>query len=78
MIYAWSGALAISAIAMRWAPGVIKYAAFAVLAVLTGFMAYWLGLFEAAHHHVDEAGDASDTGRYGTLEGSPEDPDSSG
>jgi UDP-GlcNAc:undecaprenyl-phosphate GlcNAc-1-phosphate transferase len=55
MIYAWSGALAIGAIAMRWAPGVIKYAAFLLLAVLTGFMAYWLGLFEAAHHHVEDA-----------------------
>ena len=25
-----------------------------VLAMLSGFMAYWLGLFEAAHHHDDE------------------------
>jgi len=57
IIYAWSGALAVGALAMRWSPGVIKYVAFLVLAILTGFMAYWLGLFEAAHHHVDEAGE---------------------
>jgi UDP-GlcNAc:undecaprenyl-phosphate GlcNAc-1-phosphate transferase len=62
IIYAWSGALAIGAIAMRWSPSVIKYAAFVLLAVLTGFMAYWLGLFEAAHHHVESAEEPTEDG----------------
>jgi UDP-GlcNAc:undecaprenyl-phosphate/decaprenyl-phosphate GlcNAc-1-phosphate transferase len=53
IIYVWSIALAFGGYAMRWAPGYIKYAAFAVLAVLSGFMASWLGLFEAAHVHAE-------------------------
>lgn len=55
IIYLWSIALAVGGYAMRWAPSVIKLVAFVLLAGLSGFMAYWLGLFEAAHHHLDES-----------------------
>jgi UDP-GlcNAc:undecaprenyl-phosphate GlcNAc-1-phosphate transferase len=58
MIYGWSAALAFGGYAMRWVPLFVKLAAFLVMAVLSGFMAYWLGLFEAAHeathHHAEE------------------------
>lgn len=54
IIYVWSAALAVGAWAMRYAPTLIKLATFVVLAVLSGFMAHWLGLFEAAHHHPEE------------------------
>ena len=53
IIYVWSAALGVGAYAMRWAATPVKLASFAVLAALSGFMAYWLGLFEAAHHHAD-------------------------
>ena len=51
IIYVWSAALAVGAYAVRYAPGIIKLVTFAVLAVLSGFMAYWLGIYESAHHH---------------------------
>ncbi len=54
IIYAWSAALAIGGYAMRYAPGPYKWAALVALFAVTGFMAYWLGLYEAAHPH-DEA-----------------------
>jgi UDP-GlcNAc:undecaprenyl-phosphate GlcNAc-1-phosphate transferase len=54
IIYIWSIGLALGGYAMRWAPGLYKYGAFIVLAVLSGFMASWLGLFEAAHIHAEE------------------------
>ena len=54
IIYVWSAALAVGGFAMKYAPLVIKMATFAVLAALTAFMAYWLGLFEAAHHHEED------------------------
>ena len=54
IIYVWSAALAVGGYAMWWAPSVIKLGTFLVLFALSGFMAYWLGLFEAAHHHLDE------------------------
>lgn len=50
IIYAWSIALAVGGYAMRWAPQAYKVLTFLVLAGLSGLMAYWLGLFEAAHH----------------------------
>ncbi|MBN2847838.1 MAG: undecaprenyl/decaprenyl-phosphate alpha-N-acetylglucosaminyl 1-phosphate transferase [Coriobacteriia bacterium] len=50
IIYVWSVALAIGGYAMRWTPTVYRALTFIVLAVLSGLMAYWLGLFEAAHH----------------------------
>lgn len=58
IIYVWSAVLAFGGWAMRYAPSVIKIATFVVLAALSGLMAYWLGLFEAAHHHGD--GDAGE------------------
>lgn len=58
IIYAWSIALAFGGFSMRWVPSLVKLLVFFVLAVLSGFMAYWLGLFEAAHEathpHEDE------------------------
>lgn len=57
IIYIWSAVLAVGGYAMRYAPSLIKIATFVILAALSALMAYWLGLFEAAHHHVDE-GDA--------------------
>ncbi len=62
IIYVWSGALAVGGWAMRYAPTIIKLATFVLLAVLSGVMAYWLGLFEAAHHHAEEPRDASKKG----------------
>ena len=50
IIYVWSAALAIGGYAMRWVPALYKLLTFVVLALLSGLMAYWLGLFEAAHH----------------------------
>ena len=50
IIYVWSAALAIGGYAMRWVPALYKLLTFIVLALLSGLMAYWLGLFEAAHH----------------------------
>jgi len=50
IIYIWSAALAVGGYAMRWVPAPYKFLTFIVLALLSGLMAYWLGLFEAAHH----------------------------
>jgi len=50
IIYAWSVALAIGGHSMRWVPMSVKFTVFAVLALLSGLMAKWLGLFGAAHH----------------------------
>ncbi len=49
IIYVWSIALAFGGYAMRWVPLLYKGLTFVVLAVVSGFMAHWLGLFEAAH-----------------------------
>jgi UDP-GlcNAc:undecaprenyl-phosphate GlcNAc-1-phosphate transferase len=56
IIYAWSILLAFGGYAMRWVPTVVKLGVFLVLAILTAFMAYWLGIFEAAHHHPEDEG----------------------
>lgn len=56
IIYVWSAVLAFGGYAMRYAPTFVKLATFFVLAALSGLMAYWLGLFEAAHHHADDGG----------------------
>ena len=53
IIYAWSGALAAGGYAMRFVPSLVKWVVFAVLAALSGVMAKWLGLFDAAHTHGD-------------------------
>ncbi len=50
IIYVWSIALAFGGYAMRWAPPVWRLATLVLLAAMSGLMAYWLGLFEAAHH----------------------------
>lgn len=52
-IYVWSAALAVGGYAMRFVPTLYKLFVFLVLAVLSGFMAKWLGLFEAARAHGD-------------------------
>jgi UDP-GlcNAc:undecaprenyl-phosphate GlcNAc-1-phosphate transferase len=54
IIYAWSGVLAGGGWAMRYVPAVGKVFLFLLLAGLSGVMAYWLGLFEAAHVHGDD------------------------
>lgn len=50
IIYVWSIALAFGGYAMRWAPPVWRFATLVLLAAMSGLMAHWLGLFEAAHH----------------------------
>ncbi|MDR3685796.1 MAG: MraY family glycosyltransferase [Coriobacteriia bacterium] len=55
IIYVWSIALALGGYAIRYAPGPMKALTFLVLFVITGFMAYWLGLFEAVGHAEGEA-----------------------
>ena len=57
IIYVWSIALAVGGYAVRYAPGPIKIAAFVGLFAVIGFMAYWLGLFEAAHHVAEGEAD---------------------
>lgn len=54
IIYAWSAALGAAAYAVRYAPGYIRSIALIGLLGITALMAYWLGLFEAAHHHDEE------------------------
>ncbi len=49
IIYVWSAALAVGGYAVRYAPGPFRLLAFVVLLGITGFMAQWIGLFEAAH-----------------------------
>ena len=53
IIYVWCVALAVGGYTVRWAGGPFKVAAFLALFVITGFMAYWLGLFEAVQHPDD-------------------------
>jgi UDP-GlcNAc:undecaprenyl-phosphate GlcNAc-1-phosphate transferase len=57
IIYVWCIALGLGAYAIRYAPGAVRLLALVSLFAVTGGMAYWLGLFEAAHHH-DEDEDA--------------------
>ena len=53
IIYAWSVALAVGGYSIRLVPTYMKVIVFVVLAVLSGLMAYWLGLFDRAHIHGD-------------------------
>jgi UDP-GlcNAc:undecaprenyl-phosphate GlcNAc-1-phosphate transferase len=50
IIYIWSIALALGGYTVRYAPGSLKALTILILFVITGFMAYWLGLFEAVGH----------------------------
>ncbi len=54
IIYVWSIALAAGGYAMRLVPVMWKAIVFAVLAVLSGLMASWLGLFAQARNHGDQ------------------------
>jgi UDP-GlcNAc:undecaprenyl-phosphate GlcNAc-1-phosphate transferase len=58
IIYAWSAALAVGGYAMRpeILPLYARLVILAVMAVLSGFMARWLGLFGQARVHGDGAG----------------------
>jgi hypothetical protein len=53
IIYVWCAALAVAGYTVRWAGGPFKVVALVALFVITGFMAYWLGLFEAVQHPED-------------------------
>ncbi len=57
IIYGWSIALAVGGYSMRLVPALIKFVVLVVLALLSAYMAYWLGLFEAARVHGDERAD---------------------
>jgi len=52
-IYAWSAALALGGYSMRLVPMIARVVVFVILAVLSGLMASWLGLFEQARMHGD-------------------------
>jgi UDP-GlcNAc:undecaprenyl-phosphate/decaprenyl-phosphate GlcNAc-1-phosphate transferase len=54
IIYAWSVTLAVGGYSMRFVPPSVRLAVFVVLAVLSGLMANWLGLFEQARVHGDD------------------------
>ena len=54
IIYVWCAALAVGGYAVRWSAGPVKVLSAVLLFGITGFMAYWLGLFEAAHQGTSE------------------------
>ncbi|TLM80290.1 MAG: undecaprenyl/decaprenyl-phosphate alpha-N-acetylglucosaminyl 1-phosphate transferase [Actinobacteria bacterium] len=54
IIWAWSFALAVAGYAMRYAPSSLRWVTLVLVAVPSAFVANRLGLFDAAHHHVDE------------------------
>ncbi len=58
IIYVWSAALAVAAYAVRYSPGFLRWPTLVALFVVTAFMAHWLGLFEAAHHHEEHESDS--------------------
>jgi UDP-GlcNAc:undecaprenyl-phosphate GlcNAc-1-phosphate transferase len=63
IIYVWCAALAVAGYTVRWAGGPFKVVALVALFVITGFMAYWLGLFEAVQHPEDLDAPKSREGR---------------
>jgi UDP-GlcNAc:undecaprenyl-phosphate GlcNAc-1-phosphate transferase len=67
IIYVWSIALAVGGYSVRYAPTPMKALTFLLLLVITGFMSYWLGLFEAVGHAEDGA---SASGGRGAAKGS--------
>ena len=54
IIYVWSAALALGGYSMRLMPMIARVVVFVFLAVLSGLMASWLGLFEQARRHGDD------------------------
>lgn len=62
IIYVWCAALAVGGYAVRWSPGPIRVIAFVALFAVTGFMTYWLGLFEAVLQSEQGGGDTEDAG----------------
>ena len=63
IIYVWCAALAVGGYAVRWSPGPIRAVAFIALFAITGFMAYWLGLFESVQQGDVGGGDSGDANR---------------
>lgn len=63
IIYVWCAALAVGGYAVRWSPGPIRAVAFIALFAITGFMAYWLGLFESVQQGDVGEGDSGDANR---------------
>ncbi|HSK46808.1 MAG TPA: MraY family glycosyltransferase [Coriobacteriia bacterium] len=55
IIYVWSGALAVGAYTVRYAPSPVRLGALVALFAVTAVMAHWLGLFEAAHGSDSDA-----------------------
>ncbi len=53
VIYAWSIGLAVGGYSVRYVTTIYKIGVFVILAVLSAFMASWLGLFDAARQHGD-------------------------
>jgi UDP-GlcNAc:undecaprenyl-phosphate GlcNAc-1-phosphate transferase len=54
IIYVWSIVLAVGAYTIANSAGPIRLVALVGLFGVTALMAYWLGLFEAAHYHDDD------------------------
>lgn len=54
IIWAWSFALAVAGYAMRFAPSALRWVTLVLVAVPSALVANRLGLFDAAHHHVEE------------------------
>lgn len=67
VIYVWCVVLGVGAYAVRWAAGPVKIVAFALLFAVTGFMTYWLGLFEAAGHPDDDSSHSDAAGSRRTA-----------
>lgn len=51
IIYTWSILLAVGGYAIRYAPSFVRSLTLIALFVVTGLLAYWLGLFESSHYH---------------------------
>lgn len=54
ILYSWSFALAIGGYAIRYAPFWVRTVTLVALFVITGVLAYWLGLFESVHPDGEE------------------------
>ncbi len=60
IIYGWSIALSVVGYAVRYAPGPSRSPRWSVMFAVSAAMAYWLGLFEAAHHLTEGETDVID------------------